>query len=255
MSEESAMKTAVNWYEVSTHNVESATNFYEAVFGWTHDSMPMGDMTYNMLKTNDVTFAGVMDLSHPSMEGVPPNWALYFHTDNCQATMDKVKELGGEIVYGPMDIPDIGTAAGCKDCCGAYFNIHQPLGERGDLMNGGVNWVEHMGPNREKAVSFYSSLFGWGSNDMDMGEGIGIYTMFMEGAAAIGGCMEVPDPNVPPNWCIYLHSSGLEETLEKVAANGGNVIQPIMDIGQFGRIAIAADCCGAVFGIHQPPAM
>lgn len=255
MSTENAMKTAVNWYEVNTPNVAAATNFYEAVFGWTHDSMPMGEMTYNMFKRGDTMFAGVMDLGHPAMEGVPPHWGLYFHTENCQATIDKVKELGGEVIYGPMDIPDIGTAAGFRDCCGAHFNVHQPIAERQDIYQGGVNWVEHMGPDREKAVGFYTSLFGWGSSDMDMGDEVGIYTMFMDGEAPIGGCMKVPSGEVPPNWTIYLHSENLEATCEKVTANGGNVMQPPMDIGQFGRIAIAADCCGAVFGIHQPPAM
>jgi predicted enzyme related to lactoylglutathione lyase len=213
------------------------------------------DMTYWMLKKGDTTFAGVMDLSHPSMQGVPPHWGLYFHTDNCAATIEKVAELGGSTIYGPMDIPDIGTVAGFKDCCGAHFNVHQPSGERTDISGGAVNWVEQMGPDRVKAVDFYKSLFGWGSMDMEMGPETGTYSMFTQGETPIAGCMNVPNDQVPPNWAIYLHSDNLEETLEKVSANGGNVINPPMDIGQFGRIAIAADCCGAVFGIHQPPTM
>lgn len=256
MSTESATKTAVNWYEVYSPNVESATAFYQSVFGWTQDSMPMGpEMTYPMFKNGETTFAGVMDLGHPSMEGVPPHWGLYFHVESCVDAIEKVKELGGEVVYGPMDIPEIGTVAGFRDCCGAHFNVHQPLGERVDISGGAVNWVEHMGPDRESAVSFYKSLFGWGSMDMEMGEPVGIYSMFTDGEQPIAGCMQVGGEQAPPNWTIYLHSDNLETTCEKVASAGGQIIHPPMDIGQFGRIAMAVDCCGAVFGIHQPPVM
>lgn len=249
------MKTAVNWYEVYSKDVASAVKFYENVFGWTSASMPMGEMTYYTFTSGVTMFGGVMDLSHPSMTDVPPHWGLYFHSSDCAATIAKVQELGGKVVYGPMQVPGIGTMAGFNDCCGAHFNVHQPESERPDLSRSAVNWVEHMGPSRECAVGFYTSLFGWGSNDMDMGDPVGIYTMFTLDEVAIGGCMNVPSDQVPPNWTIYLHSDSLEDTLSKVTENGGSVMQPPMDIGQFGRIAIAADCCGAVFGIHQPPAM
>lgn len=255
MSSQTTPTTVTNWFEVNVANVDSALNFYETVFGYTKESMPMGpDMTYWMLKKGDTTFAGVMDLNHPAMEGVPPHWGLYLHCDNCAATIEKAKELGATVIYGPMDIPDIGTVAGFTDCCGAHFNVHQPAGERTDISGGAVNWIEHMGPNRECAVSFYKSLFGWGSMDMEMGEPVGIYSMFTVNEFPVAGCMNVSTDQVPPNWTIYLHSDNLEATCEKVTAAGGQVMQPPMDIGEFGRIAIASDCCGAVFGLHQPPA-
>lgn len=242
-----------NWFEVYSPNVESAKSFYSNVFGWSSDAMPMGEGEYHMLSNGTAVFAGIMDTSSPAMEGVPPHWGTYFHTPDCAATLEKVKEMGGEVVYGPMDIPDIGTVAGFRDCCGAHSNVHQPAGEQSDISGGDVNWVEHMGPDRAKAVSFYTSLFGWGSMDMEMGEPTGTYSMFMVGETPVAGCMQVAGGEAPPNWTVYLHSSNLESTCEKVTANGGQVLHAPMDIGQFGRIAIAMDCCGAVFGIHQPP--
>ncbi len=250
-----AMKTAVNWYEVYSKDVAATVKFYEIVFGWTSAPMPMGEMTYFTFNAGPTMFGGVMDLSHPAMADVPPHWGIYFHTPNCDVTITKVEELGGKKVYGPMQVPGIGTMAGFNDCCGAHFNVHQPEAERPDLSMSGVNWVEHMGPNRANAVSFYTSLFGWGSTDMEMGEPVGTYSMFMLDNYPIAGCMQVSGDMVPPNWTVYLHSDSLETTLEKVTANGGSIMQGAMDIGQFGRIAIAADSTGAVFGIHQPPAM
>lgn len=242
----------VNWYEVFSPDVASAKAFYTNVFGWTTETMPMGEgIEYTMLQNGSSVFAGIMDLSSPQMEGVPPHWGLYFHTPDCAATLAKAQELGGSVVYGPMDIPDIGTVAGFNDCCGAHFNVHQPAGDQNDISGGSVNWVEHMGPNREGAVSFYSSLFGWGSMNMEMGEPTGTYSMFTVGEEPVAGCMNFTDGH--PNWTIYLHSDNLEQSCGKVTDNGGTVLHPPMDIGQFGRIAIASDCCGAVFGLHEPP--
>lgn len=244
----------INWYEVYSPNVEAAKKFYEAVFGWTSDSMPMADgSTYTMLQKGESAFAGIMDLGNPAMEGVPPHWGLYFHTPDCAATIERVKSLGGHVVYGPMDIPDIGIAAGFHDSSGAHFNVHQPHGEQNDMSGSAVNWVEHMGADREKATAFYRDLFAWGSMDIPMGEPVGTYTMFMVGEEPVAGCMQVAADQMPPNWTIYLHSDHLETTLEKVTANGGQVMAPAMDIGQFGRIAIAVDNGGAVFGLHEPP--
>lgn len=244
----------VNWNEVFSPNMDKAKSFYHAVFGWNSDSMPMGEGgDYTFLMKGETAFAGIMDLSNPVMEGVPPHWGIYFHVPNCAATKDRVLELGGELVYGPMDIPDIGTVAGFRDCCGAHFNVHQPANEQRDISCGAINWVEHMGPNREGAVSFYKSLFGWGSMDMPMGEPVGTYSMFTVGEEPVAGCMNVDGPGMPPNWMIYLHSDNLESTCDQVTANEGKILNPPMDIGQFGRIAIGMDCCGAVFGIHEPP--
>ncbi|MCE9558833.1 MAG: VOC family protein [Armatimonadetes bacterium] len=254
MSTQTTPVTVTNWFEVYSPNVEAAKSFYGEVFGWTADSMPMGpDSTYWMLKKGDTTFAGIMDMNSPELAGVPPHWGLYLNTDDCAATIAKASELGAKVIYGPMDIPDIGTVAGFTDCCGAHFNVHQPAGERDGLPGSPVNWIEQMGPDRAKAVSFYTSLFGWGSMDMDMGPETGIYSMFMLGETPIAGCMNVPAEAGPACWMVYLHSDNLEATCEKVVAAGGKVMFPAKDIGQFGRIAIAADCCGAVFGLHQPP--
>ena len=250
------MSSITNWFEVYSPNVASAVSFYQDVFGWGTESMPMGEgQEYIMLSGNTGPFSGIMDLTTPGMEHIPPHWGLYFHTPNCQATIDKVAELGGTLVYGPMDIPGIGIVAGFKDTLGAHFNVHQPAADKPDMSGSPVNWVEHMGPDRPAAVEFYKALFGWGSMDMDMGEGVGIYSMFLDGETPSAGCMQVGAEAGPPAWMIYLHAENIGETLEKVAAAGGTVIQPSMDIGQFGHIAIVQDAGGAFVGLHQPPVM
>lgn len=258
MSTQTIPITVTNWFEVYSANTEASKSFYSQVFGWTYSSMPMGpERTYWMIQKGEEAFAGIMDLSDPQMEGVPPHWGIYLDTQDCAATLAKVTELGGTVVYGPMSIPDIGVVGGFTDCCGAHVNVHEPAGERKELIPGAVNWVEQMGPSRESAVKFYTTLFGWGTIDHEMGDGVGTYTLFTigegESTHSVAGCMTVPDPSMPPCWLVYLHSDNLESTCAAVTEAGGTVLNPPMDIGQFGRVAVCADCCGAVFGLHQPP--
>jgi len=248
------MATVTNWFEVYSPNVSSAVSFYESVFGWKHQDFDMGGTNYPMFSGScGAAFSGIMDTSVPPMTDIPPHWGIYLHTNNTRATVEKAVELGGTLVYGPMDIPGVGTVAGFQDCCGAHINVHQPAGERQELEGCPVNWIEHMGPDRSAALAFYGELLGYGSMDVPM-EGF-TYSMFTVNGETVGGCMQVPAEQGPACWAVYFHSNNLEETCEKVTAAGGSIIHAIHDIGQFGRIAIAADCCGAVFGLHQPPAM
>jgi predicted enzyme related to lactoylglutathione lyase len=53
---------------------------------------------------------------------VPPHWGVYFSVDDTEAAMDKVKELGGQVLMGPMDV-EPGKIAVVQDPQGAVFNI------------------------------------------------------------------------------------------------------------------------------------
>jgi predicted enzyme related to lactoylglutathione lyase len=56
---------------------------------------------------------------------VPPHWGVYFAVDDCDATVAKTKELGGQVVADAMDIP-AGRFAGLVDPQGASFSVIAP---------------------------------------------------------------------------------------------------------------------------------
>ena len=53
---------------------------------------------------------------------VPPFWGVYFTVTDTDATVERVKELGGNLVMGPMDI-EPGRFAVPTDPTGAAFNV------------------------------------------------------------------------------------------------------------------------------------
>lgn len=114
----------VNWIEQMGPNQGSAVDFYKGVFGWDSVSMPMpgGDAgEYVMFSNGADPFAGCMQTTE-----APPNWAVYFHSDDLDASCEKVKAAGGQVMFGPMSIGEFGSIAMASDTTGAVFGIHQP---------------------------------------------------------------------------------------------------------------------------------
>jgi predicted enzyme related to lactoylglutathione lyase len=56
-------------------------------------------------------------------EGIPSNWGIYFRVEDCDATAERVKELGGKVCHGPFDAPGVGRIAVLSDPQGAYFSV------------------------------------------------------------------------------------------------------------------------------------
>ncbi len=115
---------------------------------------------------------------------------------------------------------------------------------------GSVGWFDLMTTDPEAARAFYGAFFGW---TFDVGPvELGHYTMCKLGGRNAGGLGSAP-PGVtmPPVWSVYFITEDLDNTLMRLRELVGNVVTPTMDIMEEGRMAVASDPTGAVFGIWQ----
>lgn len=251
----SEAQKAIGWYEVYSADKAKLVDFYTSVFGYETTDMDMGEMgIYTMFISGGHPFCGTMEMKGEEWEGIPPHWMTYFTVDEIGAGMDSVKSAGGEVMHGPIPIPNDGQIAVCKDDQGAVFSI---VAEgKGDDQQmppiQAIDWVELMVPDREKANAYYQKAFGWNLLEQDMGPEVGMYSMFGVGEQFHAGAMKV-DPNMaPPNWLPYLVTKDINGTVEKIKANGGQVHMGPMSIPEVGEIAMCQDSTGAAFGLHQP---
>jgi predicted enzyme related to lactoylglutathione lyase len=114
----------MNWAECQTRNREAAQPFYEQVFGYEIDTMQMGEGgEYVLLKVNDQPAAGLIQIDDNWPEGVPSNWSVVFEVEDTDATVARVKELGGSVMMEPNDIPEVGRFAVVADPWGAVFQV------------------------------------------------------------------------------------------------------------------------------------
>jgi predicted enzyme related to lactoylglutathione lyase len=60
----------------------------------------------------------------PEMAQVPPNWAIYFRVPDLDAAVERIKASGGQILNGPMEVPDGDRIVNAMDPQGAAFSLH-----------------------------------------------------------------------------------------------------------------------------------
>ena len=111
-------------------------------------------------------------------------------------------------------------------------------------------WVALGVDDVPRANAFYSRLFGW---DTQAGPPeAGGYTMCMLSGRPVAGIgPKMGPPEIPPFWTVYIASDDADETAGNVTAAGGKVLVAPMDVMDVGRMAVAADPSGAVFGVWQ----
>jgi uncharacterized protein len=116
----------VGWHELYTPDPAAALDFYGRLFGWEkQETMDMGEMgVYQIFGFGDQMLGGIMTK--------PPNvpvscWQYYFNVGNIDDAGERVKSAGGQIVFGPQEVPGGGFVVMGIDPQGANFAL---LGSR-----------------------------------------------------------------------------------------------------------------------------
>lgn len=120
-----------SWHELATTDADGAWAFYSAVFGWEATGrMDMGEMGfYQMFGRGAHPLGGIFN-GPPDMPGV--GWLPYVLVPDVQAAAETVKELGGRILQGPMEVPGGDFIAHCMDPQGVAFAVHATAGDGGE---------------------------------------------------------------------------------------------------------------------------
>jgi predicted enzyme related to lactoylglutathione lyase len=104
-------------YEIHVKDGDAAQAFWGGLFGWEFGP-PMEGMDYRMARIDDssgAAIAGGDEKSHPH---------VYLTTDDIDASLAKVRELGGE-AEDKVPVPSMGWFAACEDDQGVKFHLWQ----------------------------------------------------------------------------------------------------------------------------------
>ncbi len=115
--------------------------------------------------------------------------------------------------------------------------------------NGKICYVEIPTGDIAASVAFYRAVFGW--NIRTRGDG---RTAFDDGVGEVSGTWVVGrPPSGTPGLLIYVMVDSVAETLERVSAHGGTIVQPVgADAPEI--TARFRDPGGNVLGLYQQPA-
>lgn len=104
--------------ELPAKDADRAQKFWEGVGGWSISDSGMPGIDYRMFREGDQGGA-----VYPDERGTQGP-IVYFGSDDIDADVAKVRELGGE-ADDKQPIPGTGWFAGCKDTEGNAFSLFQ----------------------------------------------------------------------------------------------------------------------------------
>jgi uncharacterized protein len=114
------------WFELHTRDYDEVVTFYRTAFGWdTHAMSDTENFRYTTLGSDENALAGILDAENMLPEGSRGQWSIYFGTEDTDASLAQVVELGGEVVSAAEDTP-YGRLATAVDPTGAVFKLMSP---------------------------------------------------------------------------------------------------------------------------------
>jgi predicted enzyme related to lactoylglutathione lyase len=136
---------SLNLNTLATPELEGAKAFYGAVFGWQTLAIPSGvmwtlpgygdhleegspglrqQMAQMGAPEGFIDVVAAVNPIHDAQSQTRPHWSVTFAVDDADCAAAKAKELGGEVVTGPLDAPWTRMVV-IKDPSGATFTASQ----------------------------------------------------------------------------------------------------------------------------------
>jgi len=117
----------VCWNELLTPDADAALAFYAATFNVAKvGAMPMGEFgDYSFIANGDSNGEAVGAVMKTPPDG-HPGWSFYFRVPEIQAAIARVKQAGGTVLRGPMEVPGGDWVINAQDPEGVHFGLVAP---------------------------------------------------------------------------------------------------------------------------------
>ncbi len=231
------------WFDLLVDDPATARAFYGPVFGWSFE--PLDDGHYDTIVHDGRDIGGLVRHTPDDADTPDDLWLPSLSVADVDAATARAKADGGRVLVEPRDIGARGRLAVLQDPEGATFALlHSPGGDPPARIDraGDFHWVQLWSRDHEVPVDFYDDVAGW-----DVGEVLThdrVEEAFFEADdREVASVIELPWPNVEPNWLPYVAVDDMEETIETATRLGGRVLV------RGTHVAILQDPSGAAIGI------
>ena len=154
------------WCDLSAFNADRAREFYGRLLGWHFEEISQPDGTpYAIAFTSAGESAGIFDMPEPFQKmGLPSFWMSYVEVNDIRAAVERARERGGRVEFGPQAFGDNSSIALIRDPLGAGFTAYEGSDlspRRRDAAFGHMTWNALYVSDAQAVIEFYASLFGW----------------------------------------------------------------------------------------------
>jgi len=245
------------WVDLATIDAEAAKPFYQQLFGWTFEDMPVEGMPpYVMAFKGSHRVAARFSMSEDMRSlGALPRWESYINVEDLDVALQSWQSLGGRVIKSSCEVEDAGLMAVVQDPTGAFVRLWQAKSHIGAGVVNEVNtycWPELQTRGADKAAEFYAAVFDWETLAQEK-------PPYYISAKVKGhyncGMFDLDRANlpveIPPHWEVYFNVENIDKAISIVRDLNGKPLMDPLTIPE-GRFATITDPQGAVFTIIEP---
>jgi predicted enzyme related to lactoylglutathione lyase len=110
--------------ELATADLGKAREFYQNLFDWKLEDMPMADGdTYTLVEVGENGYGVGGGMMKAPMPGMPSNWMAYVSVDDLKMATEKAKSLGATVIRDITPVPGMGSFSIISDPTGAVLGL------------------------------------------------------------------------------------------------------------------------------------
>ncbi len=154
----------------------------------------------------------------------------------------------------PSPRPGNGVYRGVLNAAWRHAEGITELKEPPMTAHGHFHWNELRTRDAERAKRFYTDTIGWTFQSTTAGDGSTYWIAYMD-EQPVAGLFSIDQPRfegVPESWIPFLAVDDVDTRVKNAVAAGAELMIPIFDVPNVGRIAMLREPSGAGIGWMTP---
>jgi predicted enzyme related to lactoylglutathione lyase len=245
----------VVWADLVTPDLAAAEHFYGALFGWTFQSIHVGDTDYAVALLDGRPVGGLLQKPIPTGEHRQPAWLTFIAVRDVDAAKRVALAHGAKVVSDARSYPLRGRQAVLSDPEGAVFAVlASSSGDAPDFLAAPGEWIwtSMLAKDPDTEAAFYQTIFSYDAFDLAKDDGLEHVILSSDDfARASINAFPADSARRHAHWLNFVRVDSTADTVAKAVAAGGRVlVEPHAD-RHGGQIAVIADPAGAPFGVME----
>ena len=235
------------WHDLLTTDVAAAKDFYGNLLGWSFREQGR----YTVVLNGDKAIGGMVHIKPKDGKKHASRWLASLSVPDIEKAANYVKESGGTIHEGPVEMKNRGRGLLISDPQKAQILLLNSIG--GDPADiepamGSWLWVELWSDAPEKSIAFYKEL---GDYDAVKGDNEYWFLWHDKWRAGVRKISKVPLDDAEVRWIPTVRVTDTKSTSSKARKLGGQVLVEPREISIGGSVALIEDPNGALLIIQS----